>query len=121
MQNLREQLAQQNQEQPPPSAVPTQPAAPAVPTAQAAQPVVRQELLYERFRRMKPPEFEGSTNPLEAEEWLTSLQIVLNFMDLTDQKKVFCASYVMKKDAHYWWETVQMRRNVLEMTWNDFI
>ncbi|GMN57118.1 hypothetical protein TIFTF001_026231 [Ficus carica] len=37
---------------------------------------------------MKPPEFEGSTNSLEAEEWLTSLQIVLNFMDLTDQEKV---------------------------------
>ncbi|GMN35310.1 hypothetical protein TIFTF001_042210 [Ficus carica] len=70
---------------------------------------------------MKPPELEGSTDPLEAEEWLTSLQIVLNYMDLTEQEKVFCASYVMKKDAHYWWETVQMRRNVLEMTWNDFI
>ncbi|GMN56219.1 hypothetical protein TIFTF001_025336 [Ficus carica] len=121
LQNLHEQLAQQNQELPPPPAVPTQPAAPAVSMAQAAQPVVREELLYERFRHMKQPEFEGSTNPLEAEEWLTSLQIVLNFMDLTDQEKVFCASYVMKNDARYWWEIVQMKRNVLEMTWNDFI
>ncbi|GMN32573.1 hypothetical protein TIFTF001_048188 [Ficus carica] len=68
MQNLREQLAQQNQEIPPPPAVPAQPAAPAVPAAQAGQPVIRQEPLYERFPRMKPPEFEGSTNPLEAEE-----------------------------------------------------
>ncbi|GMN36082.1 hypothetical protein TIFTF001_042369 [Ficus carica] len=93
MQNLREQLAQQNQEITPPPTAPAQPVAPAVPVAQAAQPVIRQEPLYERFQRMKPPEFEGSTNPLEAEEWLTSLQI----------------------------ETVQMRRNVLEMTWNDFI
>ncbi|GMN22658.1 hypothetical protein TIFTF001_045687 [Ficus carica] len=111
----------ENQEVPPPPAVPAQPTAPAVPAAQAGQPVIRQEPLYERFRRMKPPEFEGSTNPLEAEEWLTSLQIVLNFMNLTDQEKVFCASYVMKKDARYWWEIVQMRRNVLEMSWNDFI
>ncbi|GMN24941.1 hypothetical protein TIFTF001_047694 [Ficus carica] len=84
MQNLHEQLAQQNQEIPPPPAVPAQPAAPAVPAAQGGQPVIRQEPLYGRFRRMKPPEFEGSTNPLEAEEWLTSLQIVLNFMNLTD-------------------------------------
>ncbi|GMN25168.1 hypothetical protein TIFTF001_047705 [Ficus carica] len=114
-------LAEMNQEVPHPPAVPAQPAAPAVPAAQAGQPVIRQEPLDERFRRMKPPEFEGSTNPLEAEEWLTSLQIVLNFMNLTDQEKVFCASYVMKKDARYWWETVQMRRNVLEMSWNDFI
>ncbi|GMN47762.1 hypothetical protein TIFTF001_016940 [Ficus carica] len=96
MQNLCEQLAQQNQEVPSPPAVPAQPVVPAVPAAQAAQPVIRQKSLYERFR-------------------------LLNFMDLTDQEKVFCASYVMKKDARYRWETVQMRRNVLEMTWNDFI
>ncbi|GMN61625.1 hypothetical protein TIFTF001_030724 [Ficus carica] len=38
---------------------------------------------------MKPPKFKGFTDPLEAEEWLTSLQIVLNFMDLTEQEKEF--------------------------------
>ncbi|GMN48353.1 hypothetical protein TIFTF001_017529 [Ficus carica] len=79
----------QNQELPPPPAIPAQPAASAVPATQAAQPVVRQEPLYERFRRMKPLEFEGSTDHLEAEEWLTSLQIVLNFMYLTEQEKEF--------------------------------
>ena len=41
MQNLREQLAQQNQEPLPPPAVLAQPAASTVPAAQAAQPVVR--------------------------------------------------------------------------------
>ncbi|GMN70446.1 hypothetical protein TIFTF001_039508 [Ficus carica] len=50
MQNLREQLALQNQELLPPPAVLAQPAAPAVPATQAAQPVVLQESLYERFR-----------------------------------------------------------------------
>ncbi|GMN64697.1 hypothetical protein TIFTF001_033760 [Ficus carica] len=38
---------------------------PVVPATLAAQPVVRQEPLYERFRHMKPSEFEGSTDPLE--------------------------------------------------------
>ncbi|GMN22042.1 hypothetical protein TIFTF001_040161 [Ficus carica] len=90
MQNLREQLAQQNQELPLTPVVPAQPAALAVPAAQVDQSVVRQESLYERFQCMKPPEFEGSTNPLE-------------------------------NNARYWWETVQMRKNVLEMTLNDFI
>ncbi|GMN66000.1 hypothetical protein TIFTF001_035068 [Ficus carica] len=31
------------------------------------------------------------------------------------------APAVPAKDAYYWWKTMQMRRNVLEMTWNDFI
>ena len=83
--------------------------------------MVCQEPLFERFRRMKPPEFEGSTDPLEAEEWLTSLQIILNFMNLTEQEKVLCTSYMLKKDARYWWETVVLRRNVMAMTWNEFL
>ena len=112
---IRQQLAQLTQQQPqveiPPPPVP---AAPAV-------PVNPEEPLFERFRRMKPPEFKGSTDLLEAEEWLTSLQIILNFMNLTEQEKVLCASYVLKKDARYWWETVALRRNVMTMTWNEFL
>ncbi|GMN63691.1 hypothetical protein TIFTF001_032771 [Ficus carica] len=38
--------------------------------AQANPPMVREDLLYERFRRMKAPEFEGPTNPIEANNWL---------------------------------------------------
>ncbi|GMN46182.1 hypothetical protein TIFTF001_015360 [Ficus carica] len=95
----------------PSSTVLAHPTALVIPIAQATQPVVWQEQLYEKFRRMKPSEFEGSTDPLEAEEWLISLQIVLNFIDLTEQEKVLCASYIMKKDARYWWKTMQMRRN----------
>ena len=83
--------------------------------------MVCQEPLFERFRCMKPPEFEGSTDLLKAEEWLTSLQIILNFMNLTEQEKVLYASYVLKKDARYWWETVALRRNVMTMTWNEFL
>ena len=94
---LREQLTQQNQgpraqEVPPP----VQPVPPAVPPVQpippAAQPEVRQEilrnvevpiapveiqmqpvredLLYERFQRMKAPEFEGPIDPIAADNWL---------------------------------------------------
>ena len=57
--------------------------------------------LYEKFRRMRAPEFEGSFDPLVADEWLSSLQVILDFMNLTDQEKVRCASFVLKKDARY--------------------
>ena len=80
------------------------------------QPVLNLEPLYERFRRMRPPEFEGSTNPLEAEDWLSSLQVIMEFMNLTDREKVACASFVLRKDARFWWDTVRMRRNVSTMS-----
>ncbi|GMN23169.1 hypothetical protein TIFTF001_043646 [Ficus carica] len=42
-------------------------------------------------------------------------------MRLTEQEKVLCASFALKKDARHWWMTVQMRRDVLAMDWQDFV
>ncbi|GMN68985.1 hypothetical protein TIFTF001_038034 [Ficus carica] len=85
---LREQIAQLNQipqanvvppqENPVPPVVPQVlevhqeipwnaevPLAPA--RVQANPPLIREDLLYERFRRMKAPEFEGLADPIEAD------------------------------------------------------
>ena len=92
-----------------------------VPPRAPEHPVIQQEPLYERFRRMKPDEFEGSSDPLVAEEWISSIQTILDFMHLNEREKVLCATYVLKRDARYWWETVKMRRNVQDMTWDEFV
>ncbi|GMN18989.1 hypothetical protein TIFTF001_042796 [Ficus carica] len=84
-------------------------------------PLVREDLLYERFRRMKAPEFEGPTDPIAADNWLIDIQVILDFMRLTEQKKVLCASFALKKDARHWWIAVQMRRHVMAMSWQDFV
>ncbi|GMN63823.1 hypothetical protein TIFTF001_032883 [Ficus carica] len=36
---------------------------------QANPPLIREDLLYERFRRMKAPEFERPADPIEAKTW----------------------------------------------------
>ncbi|KAL5566310.1 hypothetical protein UlMin_029474 [Ulmus minor] len=82
---------------------------------------IQQELLYVRFGKMKPAEFAGSTDPLEAEEWISSMETILDFMQLNDQERVACASFMLKKDARYWWATVKLTRNVEAMTWADFV
>ena len=48
-------------------------------------PLVKPEPLCDRFCRMKPTKFEGSTNLLDAEEWLSSIQIIMELMELNDQ------------------------------------
>ena len=82
---------------------------------------LRREYLCERLCKMKPPLFEGSTNPLDAEEWLSTMEIILDFMELKDDEKIICAAYVLRKEARYWWEAVKTRRNVREMSWADFV
>ncbi|GMN55701.1 hypothetical protein TIFTF001_024829 [Ficus carica] len=88
---------------------------------QVNPPPVREDLLYERFRRMKAPEFEGPTDPIAADNWLIDIQVILDFMRLTEQEKVICASFALKKDARHWWMTVQIRRDVTAMSWQDFM
>ena len=64
--------------------------------------MVNPKLLCDRFCRMKPAKFEGSTNPLDVEEWLSSIQIIMKFMEMNDQDRTICASYMMKIEARYW-------------------
>ncbi|KAL5549498.1 hypothetical protein UlMin_004729 [Ulmus minor] len=70
---------------------------------------------------MKPPSFEGSTNPLDAEEWLSSMETILDFMELDDRERIICAAFMLKREARYWWESVKARRNVRTMLWADFV
>ena len=70
---------------------------------------------------MKLAEFVGSTDPLGAEEWISSMETIFDFMQLSDQERVACASFMLKKDAQYWWATVKMTRDVGVMSWADFI
>ena len=69
---------------------------------------------------MKPPSFEGFTNPLDAEEWLSSMETILDFMELGDREMIICAAFMLKREARYWWESVKARRNVRTMLWADF-
>ncbi|GMN69366.1 hypothetical protein TIFTF001_038432 [Ficus carica] len=88
---------------------------------QANPPLVREDLLFERFRRMKAPEFEGTIDLIEADNWLIDIQVILDFMGITKREKVLCASFALKKDARHWWMTVQMCRDVAAMSWQDFV
>ncbi|GMN19677.1 hypothetical protein TIFTF001_045221 [Ficus carica] len=90
-------------------------------TPQENPPLTREDSLHKRFRRMKAPEFEGPANSIEADTWLLDIQVILDFMGLTEQEKIRCASLMLKKDAQHWWMTVQVRRNVTTMSSQDFM
>ena len=69
---------------------------------------------------MRAPKFEESSDPLGADEWFSSLQLIMDFINVTDQENVCCVSFVLNKDVRYWWKMVTMRRHVNEMIWADF-
>ncbi|KAL5565617.1 hypothetical protein UlMin_028782 [Ulmus minor] len=107
--------AQNNQGNPPP---------PPPPHNERPQPQARVntiEPLYERFRKQGPPSFEGTTDPLVAEEWIRSIERILDFMMLTDQERIMCATYMFIKDARYWWDVAKQTRDLTTLSWTEFV
>ena len=81
----------------------------------------RLEPIYERFRKQSPPVFEGGPDPTLAEQWMSMIKIVLDFMDLVGHDRVKCATYMFRKDARTWWDVISQTRDVSTLSWEDFV
>ncbi|KAH7855338.1 hypothetical protein Vadar_023846 [Vaccinium darrowii] len=63
--------------------------------------------LLERFKKLFPAEFDGSINPVDAENWLKGVERVLVAMGVTDEQRVTLATFNLKGEALIWWEAIQ--------------
>ena len=79
------------------------------------------ELVYERFRKQHALNFEGTTGPFEAEEWLRNVEPILTHMNVGNTDRISCVSSLLKKDARIWWDLVQQMHDVATMTWTRFV
>ncbi|XP_073056958.1 uncharacterized protein [Primulina eburnea] len=80
----------------------------------------RLEAVYERFRRMNPKDFLGTTDPMIAGGWIKSIEVIFAFMELHDADIVRCATFLVTGDARLWWESVSVSVNLQTLTWNRF-
>ena len=56
-----------------------------------------------------------------VEEWINILERVFDFIEITENYKVVCAIYMLRKDAHIWWDAAKKGHNVAEMEWPEFL
>ena len=50
------------------------------------------EALYERFRKQHPPAFVGGADPSQAEQWMSRITSIVDFMMVTGYDKMACAA-----------------------------
>jgi len=89
-------------------------------------PPVQQPLAPARDRRSEflrghPPKFSHASNPLEAEDWLKSVERQLDIAQCDDREKVLYASGQLEGAALDWWDAYQYAqpdRN--RITWRQF-
>ncbi|XP_073290708.1 uncharacterized protein [Primulina huaijiensis] len=87
---------------------------------QLQQALRPQTNIYEQFIRLNPKEFEGTTDPFLAEGWIRSLELHFHYLEMRDDDRVRCATYMLRDDAFFWWEGAAHGVDLTTLTWNQF-
>ena len=64
----------------------------------AAPPTVT----FKQFQAVKPPEFKGSADPVEANAWLKEMEKAFELVGAGTEQKTKFARYFLKGEANYW-------------------
>jgi hypothetical protein len=96
---------QQQQQQPPP-----QPQMPQMPRDKRAE-----------FMRGHPPTFAHSSDPMDAEDWLCTVEQELHTAQCDDREKVLYGPRLLRGAAQSWWESyLATHANPDTITWEEF-
>ena len=86
---------------------------------QQPQPVI-QTVTFKSFQAVNPPEFKGTADPVEAQAWLKEMEKAFDLVGVEDNQKCKFASYYLKSEANYWWESVKALEEIEAVTWERF-
>jgi hypothetical protein len=69
-----------------------------------------------------PPTFSHTSDPLEADDWLRTVERQLNLAQCNDHDKVLFASGQLQGTAQVWWESFEYEcpNNAPAITWQKF-
>jgi hypothetical protein len=73
------------------------------------------------FQNSNPPTFSKSTEPLDADDWLRTIENKLEYAGVGANEKVLYATHFLAGTAGAWWENVRtMQPENQVMTWEAF-
>lgn len=57
---------------------------------------------YERFLKLHATEFHGGPDPTIAKEWVKYLEVIFEYLEMSDRDIIYCALFLMKNEARHW-------------------
>lgn len=75
---------------------------------------------YERFLKLHATEFHGGLDPTIAEEWVKYLEVIFEYLEMSDRDIIYCALFLMKNEARHWWEGTKTGVELANTTWETF-
>jgi hypothetical protein len=76
---------------------------------------------HREFMSHKPPSFSHSSQPLQVDEWIKTVEKMLNIAWCTDREKVLYASGRLEGTAADWWDAYTAAHDTPNtITWQEF-
>ncbi|CAN6239657.1 unnamed protein product [Urochloa humidicola] len=76
---------------------------------------------HREFMSHRPPTFSQSPDPLQADDWLKTVEKMLDIAQCNDREKVLYASGRLEGAASDWWDAYTAAHNAADtITWNEF-
>ena len=69
---------------------------------------------------MNPREFKGSADPIDAKIWSNEMEMFFALVKARDNQTTESASYFLKHETYYWWESVYAMEGKREVSWDRF-
>jgi hypothetical protein len=73
------------------------------------------------FQRTKPPTFSHSIEPMDADDWLKTIEKKLQVVQCNNREKVLFASHQLEGPAADWWDAyVEAHEEPESINWQEF-
>ncbi|KAL8115292.1 hypothetical protein AgCh_021949 [Apium graveolens] len=79
-----------------------------------------QGVSFKSFQAVKPPEFKGEVDPVAARIWLKEMEKAFVLTKVSEDLKTDYASYFMRNDSNYWWESTRAIEGEGPVPWARF-
>src|SRR5512141_2493855 len=84
-------------------------------------PTVQQQSKLSEFLKTEPPTFAIAVEPMEASDWLRTVEKKLGLIQCTDQERVVFATHQLVGLASEWWDSYEASRpEGHTITWDEF-
>ncbi|CAL9031313.1 unnamed protein product [Prunus brigantina] len=74
-----------------------------------------------RVKELGAKEFMGSTDPAEAECWISDVEWIFEVLECPDGDRVCLATFLLKGNVYHWWKAVKRGyEDSAAITWEEF-
>jgi hypothetical protein len=76
----------------------------------------------ENFKKLRPPTFDHSADPMDADNWLREIEKKLELTKLTEEECVTMAAHQLIGTASAWWDNYcDSHPDPLHIGWDEFV